>query len=323
MLREQRALYAATSVAGSFFAQEGLFAYAAIEWGPQPVRLVLVNMHSQLLGIVAAGDSGIGSIADLKGKRLARVGDAPELEHHLSALLAFAGLGWSDITVVPVARYGAAIEAIIANRADAAFAASTTPELQRLAKSRRGLEWPVVAAADQEGWKAIRSIAPYLLAVDATEGTGLSDKAPVESVNWPYPVLTTHAKSAADDVHRLASTLINRYRQFRDQAPGNSGWEAKRQPLSWAMPWHDGAIRALSEQGLWSAAHQAHNERLIRRQQVLLEAWESFRRDAPGKAGDEQAGEAAWLKARAAALKAAGFEPLTAIGLAPTGNTAN
>lgn len=310
MLRDGRAQLAATSVAGSVFAQEGLFAFAGADWGPQPVRAVLMNSHGQLLGLVAAGDAGITSVAELKGKRVARIKDAPEVDQHLRALLAHAGLTWQDVTSVPTEGYGAAIRAVAAGRADAAFAASRTPDLQALASSKRGLTWPLVPHADEQGWRQLRRWAPYMVPVDAVTGTGLSDKEPVESVSWPYPVLITLGRRDADEIQALTRELTGRWRDYRDAAPGNAGWEARRQPLAWAIPWHDGAIRVFREQGLWRAEHQAHQEQLLERQRVLKQVWESLRRSGEPGANPDADHEAVWLKARAEALKKAGLDTL-------------
>lgn len=310
MLRDGRAQLAATSVAGSVFAQEGLFAFAGTDWGPQPVRAVFMNSHGQLLGLVAAGDAGINSIAELRGKRVARIKDAPEVDQHLRALLAHAGLTWQDVTSVPTEGYGAAIRAVAAGRADAAFAASRTPDLQALASSKRGLTWPLVPHADEQGWRQLRQWAPYMVPVDAVTGTGLSDKEPVESVSWPYPVLITLARHDADEVQTITRELIGRWRDYRDAAPGNAGWEARRQPLAWAIPWHDGAIRVFREQGLWRAEHQAHQAQLLERQRVLKQVWESLRRSGEPGADPDTDHEAVWLKARADALKKAGLDAL-------------
>lgn len=310
MLRDGRAQLAATSVAGSVFAQEGLFAFAGADWGPQPVRAVLMNSHGQLLGLVAAGDAGITSVAELKGKRVARIKDAPEVDQHLRALLAHAGLTWQDVTSVPTEGYGAAIRAVAAGRADAAFAASSTPDLHALASSKRGLTWPLVPHADEQGWRQLRQWAPYMVPVDAVTGTGLSDKEPVESVSWPYPVLITLARRDADEIQAITRELTGRWRDYRDAAPGNAGWEARRQPLAWAIPWHDGAIRVFREQGLWRAEHQAHQEQLLERQRVLKQVWESLLRSGEPGANPEAGHEAVWLKARAEALKKAGLDTL-------------
>lgn len=306
MLRDGRAHYAATSVAGSVFAQEGLFSFASLDWGPQPVRAVLMNAHGQLLGLVAAGDAGIDTVADLRGKRVARIREAPEIDQHLRALLAYAGLSWKDVTSVTTEGYAAAINAVATGRADAAFAASRTPDLQALAASKRGLAWPLIPHADEAAWRELRRWAPYMLPIDAASGTGLSDKAPVESVSWPYPVLITLARRSSDDVHATAAELAKRYREYRDSGPGNAGWEIKRQPLTWAIPWHDGAIRLFKEQGLWQASHQAHQAQLLERQRVLRQAWDSLPRvPSPDR---EPPDEAAWLKARAEALRKAGLD---------------
>jgi len=310
MLRDGRAQYAATSVAGSVFAQEGLFAFAGHEWGPQPVRAVLMNVQNQLLGIVAAGDAGITTLAELKGKRIARIKDAPEIDQHLRALLAHAGLTWKDVTSVRTEGYAAALREVASGRADVAFAASRTPELQGLASSKRGLVWPLVPHADATGWTLLRQWAPYMVPVDATEGVGLSEKLPVESVSWPYPVVVTLARRNPDDVQAVTGELIARWRDFRGAAPGNAGWEAKRQPLAWAIPWHEGAIRVFRAQGLWRDEHQLHQDRLVERQRVLRQAWDALFKPAQPDTDRDPPDEAAWLKGRAAALQKAGLDTL-------------
>jgi len=310
MLRDGRAQYAATSVAGSVFAQEGLFAFAGHDWGPQPVRAVLMNVQSQLLGVVAAGDAGVSTLAELKGKRIARIKDAPEIDQHLRALLAHAGLTWKDVTSVRTESYATALREVASGRADAAFAASRTSELQGLASSKRGLVWPLVPHADDTGWKLLRQWAPYMVPVDATEGVGLSEKLPVESVSWPYPVVVTLARRNADDVQAVAAELIARWRDYREAAPGNAGWEARRQPLAWAIPWHEGAIRVFRAQGLWRDEHQSHQDRLLERQRILRQAWDALFKPASRDADRDPPDESAWLKARAAALQKAGLDTL-------------
>ena len=52
-------------------AQEGLYSFDVTEWGPQPVRVVLSNNNMGTgLALGAAGDAGIASAADLRGKRV-------------------------------------------------------------------------------------------------------------------------------------------------------------------------------------------------------------------------------------------------------------
>ena len=74
------------------------------------------------------------------------------------------------------------------------------------------------------------------------------------------------------------------------------------------LPFHEGAVKVYEEKGVWTADAEAHNQDLIRRQNVILATWKSF------MAGDTPSDKAefkkAWMALRAGALKNAGFEPI-------------
>jgi len=138
-----------------------------------------------------------------------------------------------------------------------------------------------------------------------TEGAELSKDNPAESATYPYPVLMSYASQQADLVYNMTKAMVLLFDKYKDAAPGNSGWDAKRQNFAWAIPYHDGAIRYWKEAGMWKPEHQAHNDRLIERQKALAQARASVK-----KGGDEKAFAAAWQKARAEGLKKAGFDPV-------------
>ena len=57
---------------------------------------------------------------------------------------------------------------------------------------------------------------------------------------------------------------------------------------------------------MWKPEHQAHNDKLVARQKVLLSTW----KEMSGKKGlADDAFKAEWTKARASALSKAGFDP--------------
>ncbi|MGH6959825.1 MAG: TAXI family TRAP transporter solute-binding subunit, partial [Dongiaceae bacterium] len=68
-LRDGRVPFSANGVGGSYLAQEGVYEFGARDWGPQPVRSLMLNNGDALLTIVAARDANIKTMADLKGKR--------------------------------------------------------------------------------------------------------------------------------------------------------------------------------------------------------------------------------------------------------------
>ena len=77
--------------------------------------------------------------------------------------------------------------------------------------------------------------------------------------------------------------------------------------MQWAMPYHDGAVKYYKESGTWNAAAQKHQDMLLGRQAVIKKAWDAMSgKDSMSKKDLK----AAWGKARVAALKAAGLDPI-------------
>jgi TRAP transporter TAXI family solute receptor len=301
-LKTHRLDFVANGV-GSYMAQEGMYEFGGKEWGPTPVRLLMTNISDQTLAMIVAADTGVKTVADIKGKRVAWVIGAPALNQNLTAILAFAGLTWDDVQKVEFGGYGASLDAIVANQVDAGFSVSVSGKAYALEKSPRGLVYPTMPASDAEGWKRVQAVAPYMVPVTAAQGAGLSKDKPVESAAYPYPILHTLDDRKADDVYAMMQAMVDTYPMYKDAAPGNVGWALENQNLSWVAPYHEGAIRFYKEKGLWTDAHQKHNDALIKRQEVLAKAWKSV----SSQNLDEKAHMVAWQKARASALRAAGM----------------
>jgi TRAP transporter TAXI family solute receptor len=306
-LRENKVHFSANGIGGSYLAQEGLYEFGARQWGPQPVRALMLNISDQLLSIVAAGDTGVKTIADLKGKRVAWVIGAPSLNQNITALLAFAGLTWNDVQKVEFGGFGAAMDGIINNQVDAAFSSSISGKAYQIAKSPRGLVYPVISHADQAGWARLQKVAPFYIPFMGTQGANLSKDKPAESAAYPYPILMSYANQDADLVYAMTRAMVETFDLYKSAAPGNSGWDVKRQNFAWVIPYHDGAIRYWKEAGLWTAEHQTHNDKLLVRQRVLATTWEGVTK---GAYPDDKAFAQAWMKARADALVSAGLDPV-------------
>jgi len=289
---------------GSYMAQEGLYEFGGKEWGPIPARLLMTNISSQTLAMITAADTGVKTVADIKGKRVSWVIGAPALNQNITAILAFAGLTWNDVQKVEFGGYGASLDAIVNNQSDAGFSVSVSGKAYALEKSPRGIVYPVMPASDKEGWKRVQAVGPYFVPTKATDGAGISPDKPIETAVYPYPILTTMADRKADDVYAVMQAMDETYPMYKDAAPGNYGWGLDRQNLEWVVPYHEGAIRYFKEKGMWTDAHQKHNDMLIKRQQVLADAWKKVL--AQNLEGD--AHMAAWQRARASALRDAGMD---------------
>jgi hypothetical protein len=89
-VRTGRAI-AAGMGSGVYFAQEGVFEFGSREWGPQPVQITLTTVDCNGGNLGVAGDIGVKTMADLKGKRIGFVVGSPALNQNALAMLAFAG----------------------------------------------------------------------------------------------------------------------------------------------------------------------------------------------------------------------------------------
>ena len=292
---------------GTYFAQEGVFEFDRPDWGPQDIRIVLSSTGGAGLMVGVAGDIGVKEYKDLKGKRVAWVKGAPALNHNVTAILAFAGLTWDDVQKVEFAGYGASWDAMTSNQVDAAFAITNSGSTNAVASSPRGLTWPPLPHADTEGWKRLNAIAPYMAKHVITAGVSVPKDQPIEGTAYPYPILTVRGDASDDLVYNITKAVIESFDSYKDGAPGASGWALKNQVFEWAVPYHDGAVKYLKEIGAWTDAMQKHNDGLVQRQKVLKDAWATFTKDAPS---DEAAFGEGWGKARVAALRAAGMNPV-------------
>lgn len=306
-LREDKVQFSANGVGGSYMAQEGFYDFGQPNWGPQPVRALLLNNSDQVLTAVAAGDAGINTPADFKGKRVAWVIGSPSLNQNITAILAFANLTWDDVQKVEFGGFGAAMDGVANGQADAAFTSSISGKAYALEKSPRGIQYPTMDPNDTEGWKRLQAIAPFFYPANGTEGAGISKEKPAVSASYPYPVLMTYASQDPKLAKAVVTAMVDTFDMYKDAAPGNVGWGLDRQKLDWVIPYHEGAVQYFKEKGVWTDAHQKNNDMLIKRQQILADAW----KEVKGRThANDEAFTQDWMKTRAAALTKAGMDPV-------------
>jgi TRAP transporter TAXI family solute receptor len=292
---------------GVYFAQEGVFEFAVKDWGPQPLRLMLASSDCNAISLGVAKDTGVREIKDLRGKRVGLVVGSPALNQNAYAVLAFAGLGRNDVKLVEFSSYGAMWKGILNNEVDAAIASTISGQAKEAEASPRGLLYPPVPAADKAGWARMNKIGPYYAPHKATCGVGITAATPVELPNYPYPIFTAYANQPADLIHGITKSMIVNYPAYKDGAPGAAGLELARQNFTWVLPYHEGAVRAFREAGVWKPEHEAHQKAALRRQEVLAGAWSAFLKTNPAEGDAFRKG---WTAARADALKKAGLDPI-------------
>ncbi len=304
-MRAGRAVASAMGI-GTYFAQEGVFEFGTREWGPQPVQLLLSASSCNAISLGVAKDTGVKEVKDLKGKRVGVVVGSPALTQNALGVLAFGGLTAADVKLVEFSAYGAMWKGMLNNDVDAAIASNISGQVKEVEASPRGIVFPPTPASDTAGWERVRKVTPYYSPHKSTCGVGASAEKPIELPNYPYPIFMAYASQPAELIHSIGKAMIVEYPNYKDAAPGADGFEAKRQNLTGAVPYHPGMVRALKEAGNWTDEAEKHNQGLLKRQEVLASAWKAFMDSKP--ADDKFTDN--WMKARREALTKAGLDPI-------------
>lgn len=304
LLRRDAVDFVATAVGGSIAAQEGVFEFASEDWGPQAVRLVLANSAEPIhYGIAVAGDSGVTTHADLRGKRVAWYLDYPVVNVNTAAYLAYAGLTWDDVEQVDVdGFFDVALQALQDGDLDAAFAATTSKGVDEAAAGPRGLVWPAIDPQNAEGLARMGDVAPYFVIKDVPEGAAVDPTQVQPGAHYPYPILIALQRTKHDLVYNMTKAVVELYPLYQGKVLGIDGWSIDEQYFFWFIPYHDGAVTYFRELGVWSEAAQTHNDGLLARQEVLAAAWEALRAEKP------EDWERAWAERRRQALQDGGFQ---------------
>lgn len=293
--------------AAAYFGQEGVLMFAKKNWGPLPLYNLFNNIGKNGQALVFAGDAGIKTLADLKGKRVTWIKGSPALNLNATASLAFGGLTWDDVVKIEVPGWGQSMQAILDGQADAAHGSTISSIYAQLDASPRGLYHPTFPKDDTEGWARAKAVMPFwspALISKAVGGTNnITGKLPYEGNTYPYPIFVSLPNLDEATAHGLTKAVMENYETFKDAGPGMDGYQIENQNLSWVFPYHPGSIAYFKEAGKWTAEAQANNDGLMMRQKVLLDAWNAF----SAQDVDDDDLEVAWLKVRADALEAAGM----------------
>lgn len=280
----------------AFFMGEGAYDFAMPEWGPHQLRAVAGRPAG--ITLIAAGDAGIDTVADAAGKRIAFVAGNPSVNVKCEAILAFGGLTLADVEVITFPTYAAAMASMTRNESDATCTTPTTSQLYELAESPRGIYYVPLEADNQEGWDQLLEVLPIMGPSDEDIAAGLPEGETAKMAAYRYPVITTLPEKTDDEVYAFIKALDETYDLYKTGTATMVRWslDLSGKPAI-DVPFHDGAIRYLTEKGIWTDEDTAWNDRAIARMDALVAAWDEFK---PANADLPEAEYAeAWMARRA------------------------
>ncbi|MET3508211.1 TAXI family TRAP transporter solute-binding subunit [Halalkalibacter oceani] len=244
---------------------------AGYEEAIQEMRLLVRGNFLSATGLVVREDSGIKSIADLKGKRVAAEfpGSAVGLAITEAALYAN-GLTWDDVQPVPIPTIVAGIEALQDNRLDATFALVPTAPVMSEAHNATGL----YALDFIDGFEPGQlddipqeQVDEILQRLPIAEMTTVQPEGYIQEetigIRYPnYMVTSTHYSD--ETVYEMMEALWENYEELHSVHPWLETWEPDLMfDPNPEVPYHSGAVQFFQDIGLW-------NDEVEQKQQELL-----------------------------------------------------
>jgi uncharacterized protein len=197
-------------------------------------------------------DSGMNTVADLKGKRVPTEWvQQTSVIHHMNALLNAGGLTFNDVVKVPEVNVVRAADDFKAGKLDLLFFAVGAPKVQEVAAAVGGLKLLQMDALpdSEQRMKKIRTEYYFSTVNPAPHIAGVDKPSRVQTIDFIIGA-GTHVKD--DVVYQFVKAirenkkgLVEGHPNFNAFQPDNAG---KVQPR---LPHHPGAIKYFKEAGIW------------------------------------------------------------------------
>ncbi len=270
LLRSGQAELAETSTSTLLDPLMGVGDYAKPEWGPQPLR-ILFQGELVPFGLWTTMKTGIKTMEDLKGKRVAYFPGSSTRNDTIEAILKAHGLTYNDVKKVNFDESLESYDAVQNGTADAALGGFRTAKLTEV-DATTGL-WiiPFGRSADVAArWKQLRP--QPLLEMKKGEFAGVK-----EDMLQPGSVHMVGAYNFLDEdiAYQITKGLYGSIEQIQ-KVPITAQWSkegATRLPLLAA--YHPGSIKFFKEVGLWTAEHEKAQQEQLQAEQGRLATWKA------------------------------------------------
>lgn len=205
----------------------------------------LAGIYTNYIQIVAAADSGIASLADLKGKRVSVGAPRSGTELNARAIFKAAGMSYADLGKVEYLPFGESVELIKNRQLDATLqsAGLGVASIRDLANAVKIVVIPV----PPEVVAKIGDAAYQPVVIPANTYEGQTTDVPTAGVR---NILVTHAGVPEDVVYRMTKSMFEHLDQLVAAHAAAKAIKPEGAADNLPLPLHPGAERYYREAGL-------------------------------------------------------------------------
>ncbi len=214
---------------------------------------VIASLYPFKMSFAVRKDSGIESVADLKGRRVPVGFKASTVGHNIIlAVLAGGGLRLEDITAVPVSDFRNAVDAFQAGRVDVLITLIGSGRAAKIAQRVGGLR--VLSLIDDPAAVAnMRKAIPVSRLELVQPGPGFDG---IEAATWVMAYdyfLYTHADAEDDLVRAVIQAILEGQETLVESVPAFKWFDPRKMATDIGVPYHPAAEADFKSRGLWPA----------------------------------------------------------------------
>jgi hypothetical protein len=230
---------------------------------PVDVRLVIQGQPSYRWLLLRKG-AGIKGIQDLEGRNvIAKRRALPEIELVMDAFVKAFGLKKDKINIIETTDSPQAYNALRAGSVDAAL----MPFSRKAAAVQKPMTDGVLdffyAPKDKRD-DILRHLPPMMWGDTFETGVFEGQGKDLHLIGLNTYFLARPGVSN-ENVYKVAKALLENTKEFATYHRAAALWTLKRTLQNVALPFHQGAIQYFKEKGVWTAAHEAAQKKLLGR----------------------------------------------------------
>ncbi|MDA7907207.1 TAXI family TRAP transporter solute-binding subunit [bacterium] len=208
----------------------------------------IATMAPNVALFIARADSGIKSIADLKGKRVITGPAGAGFQMFIEPILAEHGVAWDDITSINATQSGA-VDQLGDGSADAAFLGGAVPT-GSITQATSTFDVQFVPFDEDKRQALVEKYAFFHPAtIPAGVYKGLDTD--FQGLNVGSMHLITAASQPDDLIYEVTKTIWNNRAEIAGKHPAGKALNAKNITRDTGIDYHPGAVRFYQEAGLW------------------------------------------------------------------------
>jgi TRAP transporter TAXI family solute receptor len=272
--------------ATGWFVSHGTGDFAGSVWGPQPIRMAWRG-GNLFVGVYTRADSGIKTIADMKGKRAAVVPGSATCTNNVLGPLAFGGLylDKGDFRTVSFPSHGAAAKAVTEGAVDIYQFGTTGSAPMETAASNHGIHWFDLDPKNEEGWERLWAFSPWAAKALVTRYAGKEKGHPsFHAMVYPYNIWCWD-NTSTDMVYEYAKAMWDGYDLYKNVHAELPGWN--RETLAdfsgCYYPYHAGVVKLLKEKGVWTDKHETFQQTQLDNEKKRMALWKVAQKEAKEK----------------------------------------